>query len=310
MEQSSSSVVYEIINDRYRYAKYLDFRVIEDTHTGFINATKLCALAEKKFKNWLKTEYSKDLIQEVKAVATNGATAIVKGGSLHIIEGTYVHPDLAPHIASWCSAKFAIKVSRIVNEHIRKENERLLRVVGEKDEKIDQMSRKIDELLRKTDHIIGQNDDMRADIHEVREVIEEVHERVVEPNDDTSLREEFCLLRHEDENDNGTRTFTVVRAQKRGLKTAISRKQTQFGNRLAIVLQITSYMNPKNLYNRLKERVKGTPELKRIYAFRYNDFETSATDDDVISLVRLLEEETGEKLKSTNVMSNVRTCPM
>src|SRR3977135_1281067 len=35
-----------------------------------------------------------------------------------LIEGTYVHQDLIPHIASWVSIKFAMMVSRIVREYI------------------------------------------------------------------------------------------------------------------------------------------------------------------------------------------------
>ena len=35
-----------------------------------------------------------------------------------LIEGTYVHADLIPHIASWVSPSFARMVSQIVNAHI------------------------------------------------------------------------------------------------------------------------------------------------------------------------------------------------
>jgi hypothetical protein len=42
----------------------------------------------------------------------------VKGGDkkLQMVTGTYAHPDLVPHIASWVSPKFAIKVSGIINK--------------------------------------------------------------------------------------------------------------------------------------------------------------------------------------------------
>jgi hypothetical protein len=55
----------------------------------------------------------------------------VKGGDkkLQMVTGTYAHPDLVPHIASWVSPSFAIKVSRIVNEYlVKEEKEKILRL--------------------------------------------------------------------------------------------------------------------------------------------------------------------------------------
>ena len=38
-----------------------------------------------------------------------------------MICGTYAHPDLIPHIASWASHKFARKVGRIINNYLVQE---------------------------------------------------------------------------------------------------------------------------------------------------------------------------------------------
>ena len=61
MEQNKT-IVYENIDGtdgRYRWKKYLNIRVIEDTTNGYINATKLCAMygktktgGAKKFCQW------------------------------------------------------------------------------------------------------------------------------------------------------------------------------------------------------------------------------------------------------------------
>ena len=41
----------------------------------------------------------------------------INGGNQTLLtRGTYAHPDLVPHIASWVSPKFAIKVSGIINK--------------------------------------------------------------------------------------------------------------------------------------------------------------------------------------------------
>lgn len=52
------------------------------------------------------------------------------------MRGTYVHPLLIPHIASWISSAFAIKVSIIVNNFI----------VNEYKEKINNLEEKISDL--------------------------------------------------------------------------------------------------------------------------------------------------------------------
>jgi hypothetical protein len=48
---------------------------------------------------------------------------LVTGGQNRILTGTYVHPDLIPHIACWVSTKFAIKVSKIINEWVQASQE-------------------------------------------------------------------------------------------------------------------------------------------------------------------------------------------
>ena len=49
MEQNNT-VVYENIDGtsgRYRWTRYLNIKVIEDTTNGYINATKMCAMYGK-----------------------------------------------------------------------------------------------------------------------------------------------------------------------------------------------------------------------------------------------------------------------
>ena len=39
----------------------------------------------------------------------------VTGGKNEIIRGTYIHRDLAPSLAMWCSKDFGFKVTKIIN---------------------------------------------------------------------------------------------------------------------------------------------------------------------------------------------------
>jgi hypothetical protein len=113
----NTSLEFETINEKYSTAKYGDFTVTMDMTNGYINATKLCADGGKRFDNWIRNNGSKELIKEFENVDNPIKILItVTGGTNHYLRGTYVHPDLIPHIASWVSTKFACKVSKIINE--------------------------------------------------------------------------------------------------------------------------------------------------------------------------------------------------
>ena len=111
-----TKLAYESINDTYSKARYGEFEVIINMKTGYINATKLSADGGKRFDNWIRNDVAKELIKQCRLLICEESTMLVKGGQIPIITGTYVHPDLIPHIASWVSPKFAIKVSKIVND--------------------------------------------------------------------------------------------------------------------------------------------------------------------------------------------------
>lgn len=113
----NTTFAFEPINEKYSTAKYGDFTVIIDITNGYINATKLCAVGGKQMKNWIRNNGSKELIKEFETVDNPTKILItVTGGQNPEIRGTYVHPDLIPHIASWVSTKFACKVSKIINK--------------------------------------------------------------------------------------------------------------------------------------------------------------------------------------------------
>ena len=112
-------IIFEDINDDYGYGKYGGFEVIFDKKTGYINATKLCSLGGKRFENWNQNKQSKEFIETFSnclRISKDEILMIVTGGRNTIIRGTYVHPDIIPHIAMWISPKFGITISKIVNE--------------------------------------------------------------------------------------------------------------------------------------------------------------------------------------------------
>lgn len=113
-------VTYGSIDDKYAVKKYGPFDIIVCKENGYINATNLCKKANKSFKFWYENKNSKMLVASLSENLNLSIAKIiikVSGGRNTLIRGTYVHPKLIIHIASWCSTKFALIFSDIVNEH-------------------------------------------------------------------------------------------------------------------------------------------------------------------------------------------------
>lgn len=128
-----------IDNDQYYKAKYGEFNVIMNITTGYINATKLCADGGRKYKNWNENKTNKELIEYFETNINGGQNSgrhsyeLRDGIKSNNINGTYVHPKLITHIASWVSPAFAWKVSEIVNNFLVREKEDEIRsLTGDK----------------------------------------------------------------------------------------------------------------------------------------------------------------------------------
>ena len=129
---TTAATVYEDItgtNGRYRWTKYHNIRVIEDTTNGYINATKMCAMygrtkggKEKQFHQWklynhnfIKLVCSR-LSQETKELIN-----VVTGGQIEVVRGSYVHRDIAVNVALWCGVD--IQDNDVLQNNQRAENE-------------------------------------------------------------------------------------------------------------------------------------------------------------------------------------------
>uniref|UniRef100_A0A6C0CBR9 KilA-N domain-containing protein n=1 Tax=viral metagenome TaxID=1070528 RepID=A0A6C0CBR9_9ZZZZ len=111
-------LIVKQIDATFSYSKYGDFSIIIMHENGYINASKLCYECDKQFKNWLRNSTSKDLIEEFRAngISADKLMIIIAGGKNIKTRGTYVHPKLIIHIASWCGANFAARVSEWIEE--------------------------------------------------------------------------------------------------------------------------------------------------------------------------------------------------
>uniref|UniRef100_A0A6C0CBK2 KilA-N domain-containing protein n=1 Tax=viral metagenome TaxID=1070528 RepID=A0A6C0CBK2_9ZZZZ len=119
----------KINNDYYR-SRYETFSIIVMIKNGYVNATKICKIYSKEFRQWKVNKTSREILQElsnVTGISLNKLTKTVAGGRTIDIRGIYVHPDLITHIAYWCSPRFAVKIGKWINEWRKFSNENEIR---------------------------------------------------------------------------------------------------------------------------------------------------------------------------------------
>lgn len=85
---------------------------------GYINATAMCRAAGKQWGHYKSLGGTDAFLAELSAeigIPISELVQSVKGGD-PALQGTWVHPDVAIHLAQWLSPKFAVRVSRWVRE--------------------------------------------------------------------------------------------------------------------------------------------------------------------------------------------------
>lgn len=160
-------------DQKYALGKYGDeFSIILMCENGYVNATKLiyettpCNRKAKDLKYWFKTRKSRELIFEIEFGSNITAAISVDPAvyNFYDVGGIYVHPLLLPHIMSWALPKFAIKVSKIVNEFFIKERrgldniDELTKTINDQNKKIEEQVNKI---RKQDEQILYQNDQIQ-----------------------------------------------------------------------------------------------------------------------------------------------------
>lgn len=82
----------------------------------YVNATAMCKAAGKQMKHYNELATTKAFILELSSVvgiSDHGLIQSYQGGVPHL-QGTWVHPQVAVHLAQWLSPKFAVLVTQWV----------------------------------------------------------------------------------------------------------------------------------------------------------------------------------------------------
>ncbi|AZL89569.1 KilA-N domain-containing protein [Megavirus baoshan] len=298
------NVIFENINDKYALGKFGDLEVVMMRENGFVNATNLCKKCGKDYKNWNQNSYSKELIKELIKQLSSGAkkrareksaagfpaaevTHTVKGGKLTIIRGTYVHPKLIIHIASWCSTEYAMKVSDIVTEyHAKEEVEKRELLLKKKDDKIDKLSKKLDTLIVNNKELMVNNKELLNNNQELLQKNEKMDNRIkrlVKKNDEiyninqdmlgkidvisndrvvkgrSSDDHMFVIVKNNDDpneydEDEDIYEYSAFRLMKKSYKIRMSEHLERHPD-MEIVLKISHSPNSMNLWNRIKTKL-------------------------------------------------------
>jgi hypothetical protein len=83
---------------------------------GYINATAMCKAANKEFKHYNENRTTKEFVAELSrevGIPTSELIQSLSGGNPQL-QGTWVHPQVAIHLAQWLSPRFAVMVTEWV----------------------------------------------------------------------------------------------------------------------------------------------------------------------------------------------------
>jgi hypothetical protein len=83
---------------------------------GYINATAMCKAGDKLIADYGRLGTTQAFLTELSAdmgIPITGLVQTVRGGEPGL-QGTWVHPQVAIHLAQWVSPKFAVQVSKWV----------------------------------------------------------------------------------------------------------------------------------------------------------------------------------------------------
>jgi len=83
---------------------------------GYINATALCKASGKLLADYKRLDTTEAFLEELSTdmgIPISKLLEVRKGGNKEL-QGTWAHPQVAIHLAMWCSPAFAVKVTRWV----------------------------------------------------------------------------------------------------------------------------------------------------------------------------------------------------
>jgi Rha family phage regulatory protein len=88
--------------------EYDGFEISQNKEDGYVNATELCKVAGRQFKDWYRLVNSKPYVEKISSVVNIPHHELVKITQGRVSQSTWVHKLVAIEIARWISLDFAV----------------------------------------------------------------------------------------------------------------------------------------------------------------------------------------------------------
>ena len=98
--------------------KVQDSVIEQRAEDGYINATAMCKAAGKLMADYNRLATTKAFLEELSAdmgIPISQLIQVLRPGG-DGLQGTWVHPQVSTHLAQWLSPKFAVQVSKWIQE--------------------------------------------------------------------------------------------------------------------------------------------------------------------------------------------------
>lgn len=231
-----SNICYEQIKENFWYGILGDFKLVIDRDTEYFNATKLCEIAGKRFRNWLRNSSTKQLIDYLTADARIRAPGFYEkfgdnnDDTMQKITGTYVPKELILNLASWISPQFYIKCNDIIIAYYIVDYEDHLNDKHQLKEKLTEIENSLDKLKLENQNLENQNLKLTAAPYT---------ENIINHN---------CLVILKKNEPNQNYPYYAIRTQRKNLKRALNKAQLKYPN-LEIIYKKSRDPNSIKLYN-------------------------------------------------------------
>lgn len=111
-DQENQQLSLQLIQHQVDDGFVVDQRAID----GYVNATALCKAVDRFWTSYWESNPTKLFMQELSADLGLPISALVQSVRGGRVQGTWVHPRVAVHLAQWLSPRFAVQVTKWVHE--------------------------------------------------------------------------------------------------------------------------------------------------------------------------------------------------
>ena len=224
----------------------------------------------KQFKHWKCQTCTAALVNGI--MTEEQLIQTVTGGQVEVVRGTYVHRDLAPSIAMWCSAEFGLKLSRVINIFIAMKN------------KSNQLSKRQINELQEQCNLIAPNEIVTP--NETKKQKSKKAAAAVRPKADKKTNVAATTVRETEKNvllNFKTDYVLITRRYTNQINNSIQKCQAKYNTDLVEIHRVDTRIHSKKLITRFKDYVQKS-DITHLFTFKRTGFVTDIEAEKVIEM--------------------------